>query len=72
MIQQTMFIKDYVCIYIRQTKQNSQPQYVLDNTMCKENTNNVNKDMSLRTTGGRDEQNINVFMYTFRCLSNKR
>lgn len=31
--------------------------------MCKENKNNVNKDISLRTTGGRYEQNINAFMY---------
>ena len=40
-------------------------QYVLDNTMCKENTNNVNKDISLQTTGGKDEPNIKVF---FLCI----
>ena len=47
----------------RQTTHKTTTHYVLNNTMRKENTNDVNKDMSLRTTGGKNEQNMNVFMY---------
>ena len=41
-----------------QDKENK-TQYVLDTTMCKQNTNNVNKTRAtLQTTGGKNEPKI--------------